>query len=330
MAAMIPPAGTSEPVRPLVAERRRPAHDEAPRPIPFPIPLDIRSVSLTGLFLLGVLYTLYFARAFLIPVTVALLASLLLQPVVRGLKRVGIPEGAGAALVLVAFLGTIAFGVVRLSGPATRWMVEAPRTLPRVKAKLENVLKPVQRMTETAEKVAAAADIDGRETLQVEVKGNSLAKVLFGGTQQFLGMTVVVVFLLFLLLASGDLFLGKLIKVLPRFADKKKAVQIARETEAHVSSYLATTTLVNVGFGVVIGIAMQLLGLPNAVLWGVLAALTNFIPFVGAVPAASSSRPALHPPRQPGARRARPRGLPGLNLIEGRRDLWRSSGRGSA
>ena len=79
-----------------------------------------------------------------------------------------------------------------------------------------------------------------------------------------------------------DLFLGKVIKVLPRLRDKKRAVQVARETEARVSSYLATTTLVNASFGVVIGVAMHLLGLPNPVLWGVLAAVTNFIPFVGA------------------------------------------------
>jgi predicted PurR-regulated permease PerM len=255
---------------------------EVHRPVPFPVPLDIRSISLTGLFLLALLYTLYFARAFLIPVVVAVLLSLLLQPLVRGLRRLGLPEGAGAALVIVAFLGTFALAVAQLSGPAARWIAEAPRTVPRVRAKLDALLKPVQRVSETAEKVVAAADMDGDRTLKVEVKGDSLAKVLFGGTQQFLGMALVVVFLLFLLLASGDLFLGKLIKVLPRLADKKRAVQIARETEAHVSSYLVTTTLVNAGFGVVIGVAMGLLGLPNPVLWGVLAGVTNFIPYVGA------------------------------------------------
>jgi predicted PurR-regulated permease PerM len=246
------------------------------------VPLDIRSLSLTGLFLLALLYTVYFARAFLVPVVAAVLLSLLLQPVVRGLKRLGVPEGVGAALVLAAFLATLALAVVQLSGPAARWLAEAPRTVPKVRTKIETVLKPVQKMTQTAERVAAAADMDGSETLQVEVKGDSLAKVMFGGTQQFLGMAVVVVFLLFLLLASGDLFLGKVIKVLPRLADKKRAVQIARETEAHVSSYLVTTTLVNAGFGVAIAIAMQLLGMPNPVLWGVVAGVTNFIPYVGA------------------------------------------------
>jgi predicted PurR-regulated permease PerM len=297
---MIPTARlgtTRDEERPQLAEQRREDERVPPRkgedgprrkaehtarPIPFPVPLDIRSISLTGLFLLASFYTLYFARAFLIPVVLAVLLSLLLQPIVRGLKRLGLPEGAGAALVLLAFLGTFIVAVLQLSGPAAQWLAEAPRTVPRVKAKLETVLKPVQRVSETAERVVAAADMDGNKALQVEVKGDSLAKVLFGGTQQFLGMAVVVIFLLFLLLASGDLFLGKLIKVLPRLADKKRAVQIARETEAHVSSYLVTTTLVNAAFGAVIGVAMHFIGLPNPVLWGVVAGVTNFIPYVGA------------------------------------------------
>ena len=244
--------------------------------------LHIRSLSMTGLFLLGLLYSLYFARAFLVPVVVAVLLSLLLQPVVRGLKRLGLPEGAGAGLVLAAFLGTLALGVFQLSGPASRYVLEAPRTLPQLKAKLERVLRPVQRVSETAEKIVAAADMDGRKPLQVEVRGDSVADMLFGGTQQLLGATVTVAFLMFVLLASGDMFLRKVVKGLPRLADKKRAVQIARETEAHVSSYLLTTTLVNAGFGVVIGVAMHLLGLPNPMLWGVLAAVTNFVPFVGA------------------------------------------------
>ena len=259
------------------------ARHESHRPIPFPVPLDIRSLSLTGLFLLALLYTLYFARAFLVPVTLALVLSHLLRPLVRSLKRAGIGEGAGAGLVLAAFLGTIGLGVFQLWGPATRWMAEAPHTLPRMGAKLEKILRPVQKVSQSAEKVVEVADVDGNKILQVEVRGESVAEALFGGTRELLATTLVVALLLFLLLASGDLFLGKVIKVLPRLADKKRAVQIARETQAQVSSYLVTTTLVNVAFGVVIGVAMHLLGMPNPVLWGVVAGVTNFIPFVGAL-----------------------------------------------
>ena len=122
-----------------------------------------------------------------------------------------------------------------------------------------------------------------RRRRQVEIKGPSLTRQLFGGTTAFLSAATVVIFLTYFLLAVGDLFLQKLVGVLPQFKDKRVAVTIARETEAQISLYLFTTTLINLGVGVVTGIAMYLLGLPNAVLWGVVAAVLNFVPYVGAV-----------------------------------------------
>jgi predicted PurR-regulated permease PerM len=262
---------------------RRDEREAADRPIPFPVRVDIRSISLTGLFVLAVLYTLYFARDFLVPVVFALLLSHLLSPLVKGLRRARVPDGVGAVLVLCVFLGTVGLAVYELSAPATQWVMSAPESLPKIRAKLAGVLKPVQRMSQTAEKVKEATDLDGQKTLEVEVKGPSVTDTIFGGTQQLVGTLLMIVLLLLLLLSSGDLFLTKVIKVLPRLSDKKKAVQIARETQAQVSTYLLTTTLVNVAFGVIVGFAMYLLGMPNPVLWGVLAGVTNFVPYLGAV-----------------------------------------------
>ena len=118
---------------------------------------------------------------------------------------------------------------------------------------------------------------------QVEIKGPGLTKQLFGGTAAFLGSMTVILFLTYFLLAVGDLFLQKLVAVLPQFRDKRTAVSIARETEAQISVYLFTSTLINIGVGVVTGVAMWLVGMPNAVLWGVVAAVLNFVPYVGAV-----------------------------------------------
>jgi predicted PurR-regulated permease PerM len=92
-----------------------------------------------------------------------------------------------------------------------------------------------------------------------------------------------VLFLTYFLLASGDLFLQKLIRVLPQFKDKKRAVSIAREIEAQVSTYILSTTAVNIGLGIVTAIAMMLLGLPNPMLWGLVVALLNYMPYVGAI-----------------------------------------------
>ena len=113
------------------------------------------------------------------------------------------------------------------------------------------------------------------------MKGPSLSSRLVGTTREILTGLVEVLLLLYFLLAVGDMFLQKLIKVLPQFRDKKKAVAIARDTEAAVSTYLYTVTLINVGQGVAAGLGMMLVGMPNAGLWGVLAGLLEFIPYVG-------------------------------------------------
>jgi predicted PurR-regulated permease PerM len=144
-------------------------------------------------------------------------------------------------------------------------------------------MRPLQRFTRTAEHVEKMTDMVDTRTPQVELKRESLAATVFGGTQNFLGSAMIVSVLLFFLLASGDLFLTKVIRVLPRLADKKRAVQIARETEDQISAYLLTVTLVNVVFGVLVGVVVKLLGMPNPVLWGVLAGITNFIPYMGAL-----------------------------------------------
>jgi predicted PurR-regulated permease PerM len=90
------------------------------------------------------------------------------------------------------------------------------------------------------------------------------------------------VILLYFLLAYDEIFLGKLIKVTPRLADKKRALLIAREIEHSISRYLLTVTCINIGLGLVVGTAVGFLGMPNPVLWGAMATMLNFVPYLGA------------------------------------------------
>jgi predicted PurR-regulated permease PerM len=140
----------------------------------------------------------------------------------------------------------------------------------------------VEQVSKTAEQVEEATKLDQPETQEVVVKGPSLTERLFGTTQTIVASSIEVIILLYFLLAAGDLFLQRLIKVLPQFRDKKKAVTIARETEASISTYLVTVTLMNVGLGITVALAMFLLGMPNPILWGAMAALAEFVPYLGA------------------------------------------------
>jgi predicted PurR-regulated permease PerM len=242
---------------------------------------DARHVSLVILTLLAVLYTLHLAAPFFLPIVVAILLNLLLSPIVRLLRdhlRVPVPLGAG--IVIVVLLGVLGFGAYRLTPSASAWLARAPESLATLKRRIQPLRRPMERVSQAAEQVAQATDMD-KKTQEIEIKGPSLTSQVFGGTTALLSSGMVVIFLAYFLLASGELFLQKLVGVLPQLKDKKTAVHIVRETEAQVSVYLVVTTLINVGVGVATGAALALLGMPNAVLWGVIAAVLNFVPYIG-------------------------------------------------
>jgi predicted PurR-regulated permease PerM len=243
--------------------------------------LRVRSHATMGLFILACLYTVVFARPFLLPLTVALMLYFLLIPVVRALKRVRVPEPVGATLVVATLVAGLVLAVYALSWPASEWMAKAPESLRRIEDRAQKVLRPIRRVTQTAEQMERIATVESRPRPEVKVSQPGLGETVFGGMQAFLAGTLVVFTLLFFLLAAGDRFTARMAAMLPRLQDRKRAAEIATEIERHVSAYLYVTTLVNVGFGAVVTGTMLLMGMPNAVLWGVLAGVTSFIPYLG-------------------------------------------------
>lgn len=250
-----------------------------------PRPARNGSAPVTGLFVLACLYTIYFARPVLLPLTLGLVLDFLLRPLVRQLKGWRVPEALGASMVILGLCGAFAASVYTLSGPASHWLAKAPRSLPQVEARLRKVLRPVEQVTQTAEqvdKLTRGAD----DVPEVQVKEPGLGAILFGGTQSFFETSVVVLTMLFFLLASGDLFLRRVIALVAGPRDRIRAGEVAREIEKQVSRYLYANTGINAAFGAITAGAMWLLGLPNALLWGVIAGFTSFIPYLGGLIAA--------------------------------------------
>lgn len=242
-----------------------------------------RSAGITILMVLAVLYTVFFARDFLLPITVAVLLDFLLSPVVRGLARLRLPVPLAAALVVATLFGGVGVGVYQLSDPVQRWVAEAPSALTTAQSRIRKLLRPVQQVTRTAEQVERATSVTPTNpTREVVVKGPSIISRIFGTTQKLLAGLLEVIILLYFLLSSGDLFLQKLVKVIPREEDKQTVVTVAREIEASISTYLLTAMLINVCEGAVVAGAMYLLGMPNAILWGALVAILEFVPYLGA------------------------------------------------
>jgi predicted PurR-regulated permease PerM len=242
-----------------------------------------RSIGITILSILALLYTLFFARDFLLPIVIALLLDLLFSPVVRAFTRVGIGAPLGAAIVVLGLLAGLGLGFYELATPVQRWAAEAPKTVTKAETKMKQLLKPLERVRKTAEQVeTVTSSAAPPQTTEVVVRGPGLVARVFGTTQRFIAGSLEVLILLYFLLAAGDLFLQKLVKVLPQLGDKRTAVQIARKAEASISTYLITALAVNVGEGIVVAIAMYFLGMPNPALWGALVALLEFVPYLGA------------------------------------------------
>ncbi|MDQ2659569.1 MAG: AI-2E family transporter, partial [Verrucomicrobiota bacterium] len=248
-------------------------------------PFDIRSFALTGLFILAIFYTMYFMRSVLLPIVLAILLSYLFKPLLRTLGKWGIRPALAAAILLLGVVAAIAYAVSFLAAPAAGWLEKAPYGVAQLQHKLLPLKKPMQQVAKASSEIdkLAAAGPAGTPAPVVAVKQEPLTGSLFTRTPEVLFSTVLLLILLYFLLAYDEVFLSKLIKMMPRLEDKKRAVAIAHEIESHISRYLLTVTLINVGLGLAVGLTVGFLGLSNPIMWGTMVALLNFVPYLGAL-----------------------------------------------
>lgn len=266
----------------------RAADDDTPRERQGLDAAGVTAIATTVLAVLAVLYTLYVARTVILPVVVAILASFLLRGPVRRLRRHGIREPVGAAVVVFGLVVTIAGLLFLLSGPAMNWINRAPQALAEVERKVRTVTRSMTKVAATAERVeemaAGKAPGSSKTPVVVATTRPGFLSRAFGSVASLIVAGLSVTFLTFFLLASGDLFMRKLMKVLPYNAHHRGVPkQISDEVEVAVAGYLRTSILINIGLGVATWLVLMLLEMPNAALWGAMAAMLNFIPYLGAL-----------------------------------------------
>jgi len=233
---------------------------------------------------LALLAFAYLARVFVLPVLLACFAAIMLKAPVGWLRQWRLPTPLASAIVVSLFVAGLGFAVMHLGRPAVEWIASAPENFPRLKTKFQHVLRPAARLSEAASSVEnLAAQETTKKAQPVEVKDNRVAKNVFTWTGALLTGAAETVALLFLLLASGDLFLHKLVRAMPKLRDKKQAVEITREIQQSVSTYLFSVTVINLCYGAVVAFALHLVGMPNALMWGGVAAFANFVPIIGSI-----------------------------------------------
>ena len=223
------------------------------------------AVSLSVIALILTVGALYVGRTFFIPLTLALALHALLRPLVRGLERLRIPTPLGAAIIV---LGAVAVGLTAawsLSGPVATWVEKAPTSFANARVKLSNIVRPLDRLTDAA--VGARDPSPTSPSLANATPGPPLlARLLGGATTLVLGLAEVIV-LLYLMLAGGL---------------RRAASELLPDTESIVARYVGLSAVINCCEGIVVGIVMWAIGIPDPLVWGLLTFVLEFIPYLGA------------------------------------------------
>jgi predicted PurR-regulated permease PerM len=237
------------------------------------------------LSVIAVLAMLYFGRDVFIPIALALTLGLLMRPPVRWLCRRRVPEFVGAFLCLAAAVIIIAAGIVPLINPAQEWVNDLPKNLSLARDKLHVVREHAAQWGRFRSQIAELATTGDEEPLPVpvtvrepEMTSNAEVLSMTGGV---IGMWLVIVVLTYFLLISGDSLLNSVLSMLPTFREKRRTVELIKEVERSVSSYLATVTVINIGLGIVVGLTLWVMGVPNPAVWGLMTTVFNYVPFIG-------------------------------------------------
>ncbi len=224
-------------------------------------------------------YACYLAQDVLAPLMLGLLLALLLSPLVTLFERVHIPRGVGSLVVVLLIVVGIGGAISGLMRPAQEWVANAPTSLKSIEQRLRDVRAPFTQAREATRKLE---DLGQPPAAKVVVAAQpSVFDGLLAATPHALGTVAVVLLLLYFFLSSGDNFLRRLVEISPGMSEKRVVVGIARGIQQEMSRYLGMVSSINLGLAIATAIAMSLLGVPNALMWGALAGVLNFAPYVG-------------------------------------------------
>ena len=247
---------------------------------------DIMAVrrSLAFLVVVVIAAVLYFAQDIFLPLALAVVLALVFRPVSRALGRAGAPAPLSAAMIVLALFGMVALGFYLIAEPAQAWVSEAPRIAIQIQYKFRDLISSADAVGKIGEQVQDLAK-GGKDPNVQEVvvrEPGLLTQAASGGANLAIGGFLCLA-LLYFLLASADALTKNVIALTPRLTDKVRALRVGREIEREVSHYLFAVTIINFCLGAAVALAMTLVGLPNPLVWGVMAMALNFVPYVGSL-----------------------------------------------
>jgi predicted PurR-regulated permease PerM len=232
---------------------------------------------------LGTIGFLYLARPVVLPVFMACFAAMTLKPLIRWSSCCRIPPTISAAVVLCVLVSALGIGFFQLGRPAMTWMNEAPQHMTELRQRVQKMFPRIARFSQAATAVnnLGATDEEQQKSPTVELKTSRVSGTVLTWSGTLMAGTGETLVLLYLLLASGDLFLQKLVRMMPTLREKKRAVEISHEIQQNISHYLFSVTLINTGLAIGVSAGLYFMGVRNAAMWGMLVAILNFVPYFG-------------------------------------------------
>ena len=259
--------------------------------------VNIRSVSLTVLAFAATMYLLHWAREAFIPIVLSILISYALEPIVTLMTRVHVPRIVAAGLVILTTGSALGYGIYSLSDDAAAIVGQVPeaaqqlrRTMQRDRAPgpIEQVQKAAAELQKTADQ-ATGTNPASKDVTRVQIEEpaiNIRQYVTWGSTSlvTFAGQATLVFFFVFFLLASGDLFKRKLVKLAgPSLEKKRITIQILDDINKQIARFLLVRIATSIVVGVATWIAFSMVGLEQAAFWGTAAGIFNTVPYFGPV-----------------------------------------------
>jgi len=226
---------------------------------------------------------LYFAHSVFVPIALALLIALVLSGPVEALHRQGLPRSVSATLILVIFFGLTGAAVDRLWEPAQQWLAGAPRITRIIEQKLGPVARALRRIdavTDRAEHLTDSSAGTSPATAKPSSSTGTAEGILLETRSALISLLTITILTLFLL-AGGPPMLARMTASLARDVHATHILKVIEAVRSEVARYYATITVINLGLALGTGLAMMALDMPNPVLWGALAGVLNFIPYVG-------------------------------------------------
>jgi predicted PurR-regulated permease PerM len=258
-----------------------PSHDASPINGGLSSSSSVKS-QLNVLIFLGLVAFFYFTRSVVLPILLAAVGAMVLKPIMKWLSRAGIPKALGALLLLGFFLGGIGIGFVELSQPAMKWITDAPKDMAQLRQRADRFF-PADKIEKAADALSQMpVGTTTNKIPSVQVNEHSGTGKAINWTAGLLAGIIETVVLLYMFLVLGDALLNQILDG-KDYGKKREALSIGREVQETISNYLLTVTIINICLGAAVGAGLYFLGVPNAVLWGLMATIVNYIPYFGPI-----------------------------------------------